>query len=52
MYLFNLKETLNNLNEKLNNFISGYTSSPIFWIITAIILFLIGCFAINYFNRK
>lgn len=52
MILFDLSEFLNNLNEKLNNFVSNYNDNPIFWVITALIIFLIGCWAIRYFGRK
>ena len=52
MILFDLKDFLEDLGDQLNNSISKYTSEPAFWVITAIIIFLIGCWAIRYFGRK
>ena len=52
MILFNFKEFLENTNDKLNNLISRYNSEPAFWVIIAIVIFLIGYFAIRYFGRK
>lgn len=52
MMVLDLIDTLNNLGEQINNFLSKYTSEPIFWIVLAIVLFLIGCWAIKYFGGK
>ncbi len=49
---FNLSDFLDDLNTKLNYFINKYTSSPIFLIVTAAVLFIIGCWAIRYLGRK
>ncbi len=52
MQILNLQDTLNDLTKKINNFLSPYTKEPAFWVIVAIILLLIGCWAIRYFGRK
>lgn len=52
LLLFNLKGFLNDLGDKINDFLSKYTSEPAFWVILAIVLFLIGCWAIRYFGKE
>lgn len=52
MQLLNLKSTLDELTDKINNFLSPYTQSPVFWVVLAIILLLIGVWAIGYFGKK
>lgn len=52
MILFDLKDFLNDLGDKINNFLDKYTNEPAFWVITAMILFLVCCWAIRYFSRK
>lgn len=52
LILFDLEKFLNDSGDQINDFLSKYTSEPAFWVITAIILFLIGCWAIRYFGRK
>ena len=52
MQILNLSDTLEDLTEEINNFLTPYTKEPAFWVILAIILFLIGCWAIRYFGRK
>ena len=38
MQILNLKDTLNDLTVKINDFLSPYTKEPAFWVILAIIL--------------
>ena len=52
MQILNLSDTLEDLTEEIKNFLTPYTKEPAFWVILAIILFLIGCWAIRYFGRK
>ncbi len=52
MQILNLKSTLEDLTKQINDFLAPYTKEPAFWVILAIILFLIGCWAIKYFGRK
>ncbi len=52
MLLFNLKDFLEDLTKEINNVLEKYTQEPAFWVILAILLFLICCWAIKYFNRK
>lgn len=50
--ILDLKDTLDDLTIKINDFLSSYTSEPVFWVVLAIILLLIGCWGIRYFGRK
>ncbi len=52
MILFDLEGFLEDLNLKINNFLDQYTSNPVFWVVTAILIFIIGCWAIKYLNKK
>ncbi len=52
MQILNLSDTLEDLTEKINDFLAPFTKEPAFWVILAIILLLIGCWAIRYFGRK
>ena len=52
MQILSLRDTLNDLTKEINNFLSPYIKEPAFWVILAIILLLIGCWAIRYFGRK
>ena len=50
--ILNLKDTLDDLTVKINDFLSPYTSEPLFCVALAIILLLIGCWGIRYFGKK
>lgn len=52
MQILSLKDTLDDLTVKINDFLSPYTSDPIFWVALAIILLIIGCWGIRYFGKK
>jgi len=52
MYILNLSDTLEDLTKKINDFLAPFTKEPAFWVILAIVLFLIGCWGIRYFGRK
>lgn len=52
MQLLDLKSTLNELTDKINNFLAPYTKEPTFWVILAIALLIIVCWAIRYFGEK
>ena len=52
MQLLNLRNTLNEFTKKINDLLSPYTSEPAFWVILAIVLLLICCWAIRYFGEK
>ena len=50
--ILDLKDTLDDLTIKINDFLSSYTSEPVFWVVLTIILLLIGCWGIRYFGKK
>ena len=52
MQILDLKDTLDDLTVKINDFLSSYTSNPVFWVVLAIILLLIGCWSIRYFGKE
>ncbi len=52
MQILSLRDTLEDLTRQINDFLSPYTKEPAFWVILAVILLLIGCWAIRYFGRK
>ena len=52
MQILNLKDTLDDLTVKINDFLSKYISDPVFLVALAIILLLIGCWGIRYFGKK
>ena len=52
MQLLDLKSTLNEFTNKINDFLSPYTSEPVFWVVLAIVLLLICCWGIRYFGKK
>lgn len=52
MQLLNLKNTLNEFTKQINDLLGPYTEEPAFWIILAIVLLLICCWAIRYFGEK
>lgn len=52
MQILNIKDTLDDITVKINDFLSSYTSSPIFFVVLAIVLLIIGCWGISYFGKK
>ena len=52
MQILSLKDTLDELTVKINNFLEPYASNPIFWVTLAIILLIIGCWGLKYFGKK
>lgn len=52
MFILNLKSFLEDMGEKINDLLGNYTSSPIFWVVTALVIFIICYWAINYFGKK
>lgn len=50
--LFNLKNFLTDLGEKINDFLSKYTGNASFWVITAVIILIICYWAIRYFGKE
>ena len=52
MQVLNLKNTLEDLTESINDFLSPYTKEPVFWVLLAIALLLIACWGIRHFGGK
>lgn len=52
MFILNIKSFLEDIGEKINDLLGNYTSSPAFWIITALAIFIICYWAIKYIGNK
>ena len=52
MLVLSIKSFLEDLGDKIYDLVGNYSSSPVFWVVTALLLFLICCWAINYFGKK
>ena len=52
MILFDIENFLNNLNDKISSFLERNSTNPIFWSLLAFAIFGIGCWGIQYFNKR
>ena len=52
MLVLSIKSFLEDLGDKIYDLVENYSSSPIFFFVSALLLFLICCWAINYFGKK
>ena len=50
--ILDIKETINDLNGKFNNFVENQADNPFFWLIVFGLLLAIGIYAISKFANK
>ena len=52
IFIAGLKETLSDWNEKIYSFTGAYMDNVAFAAALVIVVFIFGCWAISYFNKK